>query len=91
MPKHPDFVRVHIESTDKDATVSRAHATSAGLPILDEPAVDAFGRPLPVSRHGGRRVKPRTSVDEEAAKSKPARKAAAKSDGEAVEPAQEAN
>lgn len=62
----PDYVRVTVNG--RKVTVSRAHAENAGLTVLDEPAVDAMGQPLPETRSNGRRVKTSTTVDQAAAK-----------------------
>jgi hypothetical protein len=71
------FVRVRTENM-METSMSRAYAEAAGVEILDgEDAVDVRGRPLPVTRKGGRRVLPRTSVNQEAA-----RRAAAESPAE---------
>lgn len=65
MPE-PKLVRVTVNGYKR--TVSADHATNAGLTVLDEPAVDDFGRPLPQTKANGRKPKPRTSVDAAAAK-----------------------
>lgn len=62
----PDYVRVAVNGYKR--TVSRGYADNAGLSALDEPATDAFGRPLAQTRENGRRAKPRTTVEREAAK-----------------------
>lgn len=45
----PDFVRVRDKSTGHESTVSRARADQLGdaVEVLDEPAIDGLGRPLP--------------------------------------------
>lgn len=62
-----EFVRVRMPS-GMETTVSRTYANNAeGVQLLDEPAVDGYGRPLPSTREGRRPALPRTSVDEAAA------------------------
>lgn len=74
----PDYVRVRIDGTGKEKTVGRDYAESIeGVTILDEPAVDINGRVLPMTRAGGRRNKPKTTVKKAAAKKSAAKKAAA--------------
>ena len=45
----PDFVRIKDKGTGHESTVSRARADRLGdaVEVLDAPAVDAVGRPLP--------------------------------------------
>lgn len=86
-----DFVRISL-SNGHEATVSRDYAQSAGLEMLDAPATNSRGVPLPAARKGGRRLKPTTTVSKEAAKKKAAKKSdsgpsdATTNDGVAVEP-----
>lgn len=61
------FVRVRL-ANGHETSLNEDFARSEGLQILDEPATDYRGWPLPVSRKNGRRVKPRTTVNEAAAK-----------------------
>ena len=61
------FARIRTES-GYEASVNRAYAESVGAEILDAPAMNLRGRPLPASRKDGRPVKRRTSVNEEAAR-----------------------
>lgn len=46
-----DFVRVYIPESNMDATVSRRFAESVGLQILDKPALNVNGNPLPPKPH----------------------------------------
>jgi hypothetical protein len=69
-----DFVRVRL-SNGHEASLSADFVAGTNLEVLDAPATDLRGRPLPVSRKGGRRLKPKTTVAAEAVK-----KAAKKSD-----------
>lgn len=88
----PDFVRVSLPN-GHEATFSRAYAESEGLKVIDSPATNSRGLPLPATRKGGRPVKPATTVSKEAAK-KTARKTSETpassddipSDGVAVKP-----
>ncbi len=45
MPNDYDFVRVR--EGDHEKSLPSAHAASAGLTVLDKPAVDEYGKPLP--------------------------------------------
>lgn len=70
-----EWVRVRLPETGMETTQSRGFVD--GLPegsveILDEPATDLRGLPLPATRKDGRRIKPRTTVQQEAAKKKAA-------------------
>ena len=65
------FVRVRLPN-GRETSLNEEFARSEGLQILDEPATDYRGRPLPESRKDGRRVKPRTTVNKAAAKKKAA-------------------
>lgn len=69
-----EFVRVAL-ANGHEATLSADFVAGTNLEVLDAPATDLRGRPLPVSRKGGRRMKPKTTVVAEVAK-----KAAKKSD-----------
>lgn len=62
-----EFVRVSLPN-GFEATLSRAFAEGEGLRVLDVPATDLRGKPLPATRKNGRRIKPRTTVEKEAAK-----------------------
>lgn len=63
----PDFVRVRLPN-GHEATLSAAFAEGEGLEVLDAPATNLRGKPLSASRTHGRRMKPRTTVQKEAAK-----------------------
>lgn len=72
-----EFVRVRTEN-GYESTVSKAYADSVeGIEVIDEPATNSWGRPLPATRRNGRRAKPRTTVKKAAAKKTAARKKAA--------------
>lgn len=60
------FARVRCEN-GYEHSINEEYARSRGLEVLDEPATDRRGRPLPATRKNGRPVKPRVSVDEAAA------------------------
>lgn len=47
------FVRVYNEASNSDVTVPRATAVGRGLKILDKPAVNRYGKPLPPKKHLG--------------------------------------
>ena len=67
----PDYVRVKHADTGHHYTVSRAKAmTDPKLRIIDAPAVDVNGRPLP--------PKPHQTLAEAVDKLKPAQKEATK-------------
>ena len=58
MPK-PEFVRV--KHPGGEITVTKANAERHGLEVLDKPAVDSVGQPLPPkprTSKGGRRKSP---------------------------------
>lgn len=59
-----DLVRVRVNGYEK--SLGRAYAEAHGLEILDEPAVDGRGDTLPTTRRGGRKAKPKTTVDKAA-------------------------
>lgn len=64
------FVRVRLPN-GREASLNADYVKGLGagaLEVLDEPATDLRGRPRPVSRKGGRPVKPATTVSKEAAK-----------------------
>lgn len=62
------FVRVRLPN-GYEASLSEAYVSGTeGVVVIDAPATDLRGRPLPVSRKNGRRVKPRTTVKKAAAK-----------------------
>jgi len=62
-----EFVSVKA-GTGRRVTVSRAYAEGIeDVEILDAPATDRRGRPLPASRLDGRRAKPKTTVKKAAA------------------------
>lgn len=50
MPKI-EFVRVFVPESNSDVTVPRSMATSRGLKIIDKPAVNRYGKPLPPKPH----------------------------------------
>lgn len=65
-----EFVRVRL-ANGYEATLSKAYVdglTNDSLEVLDVPATSSRGVPLPATRRNGRPVKPRTTVNEEAAK-----------------------
>lgn len=62
-----EFVRVSL-ANGHEATLSAAFVAGTDLQVLDVPATDLRGRPLPASRKGGRRMKPKTTVAEAAVK-----------------------
>lgn len=62
-----EFVRVSLPN-GHEATLSADYVAGTDLQVLDVPATDLRGRPLPVSRKGGRRPKPKTTVAQAAAK-----------------------
>lgn len=63
-----ELARVRIGNVE--TTVGRARAETKGYDVLDEPTTDRDGSPKGVTRKGGRRRKPRTSVAEAAASKK---------------------
>ena len=63
------LVRVRFEN-GLEGNLAESVAKSAGLEILDQPTHRGDGTPLPQTRRGGRRRKPKTSVSAEAAKKK---------------------
>lgn len=67
----PDLVRAVVGDIEKN--VGRAFAEAKGLEVLDEPTTRPDGSLRPTTRVGGRRVKPKTTVEAEA-KKKPAAK-----------------
>ena len=62
-----DFVRVSLPN-GHEVTLSQAFAQGEGLEVLDAPATNLRGEPLPATRKNGRRMKPKTTVKKEAAK-----------------------
>lgn len=71
-----DFVRVRNEN-GYESTLSAAFvAGHEGIEILDEPATNTWGRPLPATRRNGRAAKPRTTVKKAAARKRAASKKA---------------
>lgn len=75
-----DLVRVRVNGYEHN--VGRAYAVAHDLEILDEPARDRLGYPRPTSRKGGRKVKPKTTVNEAAEAKKAAVTESAPSDKE---------
>lgn len=65
-----ELVRVRFKGVEKNMGRSLAEA-SEGVTVLDEPTTRGDGTPLPTTREGGRRRKPKTTV----AKSATAKKA----------------
>lgn len=62
------FVRVRLPN-GYEASLSEAYvAGTEGVEVLDVPATNPRGIPLPASRKHGRRIKPRTTVKKAAAK-----------------------
>jgi hypothetical protein len=61
------FVRVRLPN-DREATLPAAFVDGSTLEVLDAPATNRRGVPLPATRRNGRPVKPRTTVSKEAAK-----------------------
>lgn len=64
-----EFVRIRLPNGSE---VSLSRAFVEGLPdgaveVLDVPATNLRGVPLPATRKNGRRIKPRTTVEKEAA------------------------
>lgn len=62
-----DFVRVSLPN-GHEVTLSRDYVEGTGLTVLDVPATNSRGVPLSATRKGGRRLKPVTTVEKEAAK-----------------------
>lgn len=63
-----EFVRIRNEN-GMESTLSVAFvAGREGVEILDEPATNTWGRPLPATRRNGRPAKKRTTVKKAAAK-----------------------
>lgn len=64
---------VRVRVGDREFNVGAAYAESHKLTVLDdEPTHTPTGEARPVTRAGGRKVKPKTSVAESAAKKKAA-------------------
>lgn len=61
------WVRVRLEN-GHEASLPAEYAASLDLPVLDVPATNSRGLPLPASRKNGRRFKRKTTVQQEAAK-----------------------
>lgn len=59
-----DLVRVRVNGYEK--SLGRAYAVAHDLEILDEPATDRLGKTLPTTRRGGRKPKPKTTVNKAA-------------------------
>jgi hypothetical protein len=65
-----EFVRVR-SAAGKESSISEAFVEGlekGAVEVLDEPATNTWGRPLPATRSNGRRSKPRTTVKKAAAK-----------------------
>lgn len=43
----PEQVRVKDPTSGAEFTTNTVHAESAGLPVIEKPAIDSFGRDLP--------------------------------------------
>ena len=65
------FVRVRCDN-GHEHSIGEAYAKARGLQILDEPATNVRGKPLPATRKNGRPKKRRTSVAQAAAAKKAA-------------------
>lgn len=76
-----ELVRVRFKGVEMN--VGRSFAESKDLNVLDESPTRGDGTPMPTTREGGRRRKPKTSVAKQAA----ARKAAPAAAEKAVTPA----
>lgn len=61
-----DLVRVRLNGVEKN--MGRALAESSGVEILDEPTTNGDGTLRGLTRSGGRKAKPKTSVAEAAEK-----------------------
>jgi hypothetical protein len=61
------FVRVRLPN-GHETSINGDFARSEGLEILDAPATNLRGKPLPATRKNGRPKKKRTSVAQAAAK-----------------------
>lgn len=73
-----EFVRIRTEN-GMESTISAAYAEGVeGVEIIDEPATNSWGRPLPATRQNGRPAKPRTSVKAAASKRAASKRAAKK-------------
>lgn len=76
-----EFVRIRTEN-GMESTISATYAEGLeGVEILDEPATNSWGRPLPATRQNGRPAKPRTTVTKAAARKQAASTKAAPSLG----------
>ncbi|HET8535916.1 MAG TPA: hypothetical protein VFL73_01935 [Solirubrobacteraceae bacterium] len=64
------FVRIRTEGGE--ATVSAAFAERAGSTVVDKPAVDAYGRPLPPKHRATRRASATPAEAPAKAQSQPA-------------------
>ena len=62
------FVRVLLPNGHEASLSADYVAGIEGVVVLDEPATDLRGKPLPATRRNGRRIKPRTPVKKAAAK-----------------------
>jgi hypothetical protein len=67
----PDLVRVKINGFEKNVGADFAKSNELDL-LKDEPTHRPDGQPRGMTRTGGRRVKPRTSVAKKAAEKKKA-------------------
>lgn len=59
---------VRVRRDGHEFNVGRAYAEAHDLEVLDEPAHTRAGEPRPVTRVGGRQVKPKVSVAQAAEK-----------------------
>lgn len=64
----PDKDLVVVRENGWEHLAGRARAAAQNLEVLDEPVRDASGNPRRRTRVNGRPVKPKTTVDTEAAK-----------------------
>ena len=92
-----DFVRIRVEN-GREVSISRAFLAHLGddVEVIDSPATNRRGAPSGETRKGGRRVKPKTTVNKEAASkaasviSTPSEPGETTDDGSPVEQPQEA-
>ena len=70
-----EFVRVSLPN-GHEVTLSADYVAGTDLQVLDAPATNLRGKPLPASRKGGRRMKSKTTVERAAAKKAATRKSA---------------
>lgn len=69
-----EFVRIRNEN-GYESTLSAAYVAGLeGVEVLDGPATNTWGRPLPATRRNGRPAKQRTTVKKAAARKRAAAK-----------------